>query len=91
MASIPLVFIPVRYLIVAGIWAITAMSSPFFTAIGKAFLTIALEYAVVIERISPIYIDKFMFKLVTVYIPFLHKVLRWVPFIKGYIPTEEYY
>ena len=91
LGSIPLVLIPIRYLMVAGLWGLTALSSPFFMAVGKAVLTVALEYAFVIERLAPSYIDTFLINLYTKYIPTIHAFLRWIPLVNGYIPSEQEY
>lgn len=55
---LPLIVIPVRYLMVAGMWGLTSLSSPFCIYVGKSFLEVGLEYAIVMERIAPAYIDK---------------------------------
>ena len=34
---LPLLVIPVRYIVVAGLWASVAIHSPFFVAVGQAF------------------------------------------------------
>ena len=55
---LPLIFIPIRYLMVAGLWGLVSLSSPFCMTLAKSFLEVGLEYAVILERIAPSYLDK---------------------------------
>jgi hypothetical protein len=38
LGAIPLMFIPFRYIIAAGLWGIVSLSSPFFCAVFKSLL-----------------------------------------------------
>jgi hypothetical protein len=55
VGMLPLLFIPLRYVIVAGMWGLTSLSSPFFVAVGQAIIQLMLEYGIVFERMAPIY------------------------------------
>ena len=87
LAMLPLIIIPLRYLIVAGMWGLTCSSSPFFMAIGKSLLQVGLEYGIVLERFAPAYIDGVLWKIEMVYIPRVQAFLRWVPYVSRYIPS----
>ena len=53
IATIPLIFIPIRYIIVVGLWSAVGMNSPFFSALVKSFIQISLEYGIILERALP--------------------------------------
>lgn len=91
LCMLPLIVIPLRYLIVAGMWGLTGLSSPFFMAVGKSLLQVGLEYGIVLERFAPAYIDGVLWKVEMVYIPRVQAVLRWVPYVCRYIPTAQQY
>ena len=68
-ASIPIIFIPFRFIILIGIWGAVGMNSPFFVAVLKSFIQILLEYGLVIERSLPNYMEKFNYNLEYAWIP----------------------
>lgn len=69
LGMLPVIFIPLRYVAVAGMWGLASLSSPFFMAVFKSLLQVALEYGVVLERVVPVYIESLMWKMEMVYIP----------------------
>lgn len=89
--SIPLMLIPLRYLIVLAMWSFTATNSPFIMAITKSIIQIALEYGITIERLFPAYAETMLYKIEVVYIPRAQMILRWIPYVKGYIPSVLVY
>ena len=89
---LPVMVIPLsalRYIIVAGMWGLTALSSPFFMTYGKSLLQILMEYGLVLERIAPAYIEYAILKIENEYIPRLHAFLRWIPYVSRYIPSIQ--
>jgi len=90
-ASIPMMLIPLRYLIVLAMWSYTATNSPFIMAITKSIIQIALEYGITIERLFPTYAENMLYKIEVVYIPRMQMILRWIPYVKGYIPSVLVY
>jgi hypothetical protein len=86
--AIPLLFIPVRYFLVLGLWATVSLSSPFCVALRQGLVQIVLEYGIVVERVMPVYMNSLHAKLETVYIPRIVWVLSWVPIVNRYLPTQ---
>lgn len=89
VALLPMLFIPARYFVVAGLWGIVSLSSPFCIAIGKSLIQISIEYGIVLERTLPPYIDELFFKIEHVYIPRTQAILRWVPIVRRYVPAVK--
>ena len=90
-ASIPVIFVPFRYIVLAGIWGAVGMNSPFFVALMKSFIQILLEYGLVIERSLPNYMEQFNFNLEFVWIPRVQAILRWIPYVRQYVPSLNDY
>lgn len=76
---IPVLFIPIRYFIVAGLWGLVSLSSPFCKAIGQAILQLAIEYEIG-RRLSEIYerFENGQFHFYSIVGTFL----SWIPFLK---------
>jgi hypothetical protein len=89
--QLPLIFVPLRYLLVAGLWGLVSLSSPFCMAVAKSLIQVALEYGVVLERVLPSYIEGALVRIESVYIPRIQAILRWVPYINKYIPDAQSY
>ena len=66
---LPLYLIPLRYIIVIGLWLAVAAHSPFWVALGKALMQIGLEYGIVLERWLPGYTYDLFSRCKYVYIP----------------------
>lgn len=81
VGSLPILIIPLRYIIVAGLWGLVSLSSPFCMAVAKSWIQVALEYGVVLERVLPGYIEGAMIRFENVYLPKIYMILRWVPYI----------
>ena len=90
-ASIPLLFIPTRYLVVLSLWAMAGLSSPFLLAVCKSLFQITMEYAITAERFIPPMVENFVERVETVHIPRIQAILRWVPFVARYIPSADDY
>lgn len=86
--AIPLLFIPLRYFLVLGLWGTVSLSSPFCVALRQGLVQIVLEYGIVMERVMPVYMNSFHAKMETVYIPRIVWVLSWVPIVNRYLPTQ---
>ena len=81
VALVPLWVIPLRYLIVAGLWLIVSLSSPFCVAVGRSILQLLIEYGIVLERMVPTYMTDLMERIDKVYIPRAQRIMRWIPFL----------
>lgn len=88
LATLPILLIPLRYIVVAGIWGGMAVNSPFAMAVGQAILQILIEYGIVFERKAPILMNTFHHKLEHVYIPRAKYILSWIPYASRYLPLE---
>ena len=85
--ALPLVFVPVRYFLVAGLWGAVSLSSPFCVAVRQGLVQLTLEYGIVIERVMPVYMNHIHLKMETVYIPRILWLLRWIPVLNRYLPS----
>lgn len=54
LATLPILLVPLRYIIVVGMWGGMAVNSPFAMAVGQAIFQILIEYGIVFERKAPI-------------------------------------
>lgn len=88
---LPLYVIPFRFVLVAGLWGLVSLSSPFCVAVFKALIQITLEYGIIFERYMPGIIAATHEKFEVDYIPRVLAIMRWIPFVWNYIPTEEDY
>lgn len=86
--TLPLIFIPLRYIVVLGLWGTVSLSSPYCVAFRQGVIQLALEYGIVLERFLPTYMNQFMIKCDAVYIPRLVYILSWIPVINRYLPTQ---
>jgi hypothetical protein len=84
---LPMLIIPVRYFIVAGLWGIVSLSSPLCIAISKSLIQIMMEYGIVLERTLPVYTTDLLDRIENVYIPRTLAILRWVPIVRRYVPS----
>jgi len=89
IGMLPLLVIPLRYLMVAGLWGVTSLSSPFFMAVFKSLAQIGLEYGIVFERLAPAYTEAILWKIEMVYLPTIQAILRWIPIINRYVPGTK--
>ena len=96
VALVPLWIIPLRYLVVAGLWLLVSLSSPFCVAVGRSILQLLMEYGIVLERTVPTYMNELMERIDKVYIPRAQRIMRWIPFVCRWIepaaivrPMEE--
>ena len=85
-ALVPLWIIPIRYMVVVGLWGLVASHSPFFVSVGRSLLELGLEYGIMIERVFPKRMSRFQCDLETCYIPRIVAVWRWIPVFSWYIP-----
>ena len=69
LALIPLWIIPLRYLVVIGLWLGVSVSSPFCVAVFRSFLQLGIEYGIVLERTVPTYMSELFERIDKVYIP----------------------
>ena len=88
LGLLPLVFIPKRYLIVAGLWGAVGANSPFFMSIAMALAQLGLEYGIIFERKAPAYMTHIHEKLLTVWMPRMVSILSWIPYVNRYLPTN---
>lgn len=47
-----------------------------------------LEYGIVLERVMPVYMNHVHFKMETVWVPRILWVLKWVPVLNRYLPSQ---
>lgn len=85
LGMLPILVIPLRYLIVVGMWGAMAQNSPFLCALSASMLQIGIEYGIVFERKAPIIMTKVHWKLVNVYIPRIKYIISWVPYLNRYV------
>mmetsp|Transcript_7459 Transcript_7459/g.12609 ORF Transcript_7459/g.12609 Transcript_7459/m.12609 type:complete len:500 (-) Transcript_7459:99-1598(-) len=86
LGLVPLWLIPLRYFIVLGIWGGVGAQSPFFMAIARSLLELALEYGIILETFLPSYMNDLHYRVEFVYIPRLVRVWRWLPLLNRLIP-----
>jgi hypothetical protein len=89
LGMIPLWIIPLRYLVVAGLWLTVSMSSPFCMAIFRSLLQLGMEYGIVLERVVPTYMSELFERIDTVYIPRAQRVMRWIPIVRRYVAVPQ--
>lgn len=85
---LPLLLIPLRYIIVIGLWLAVAAHSPCWLALGKALMQIGLEYGIVIERWLPGYMDDLFTRCKYVYIPKILYFISWIPLLNRCLPPK---
>lgn len=86
LGALPLLLVPLRYVVVLGMWGFVASFSPFLVAVGQAIAQIMIEYGIVFERLAPGYMTEFHHRFETVYIPRLIYFLSWIPYVNRYLP-----
>lgn len=89
IALIPLWIIPLRYLVVAGLWLSVSLSSPFCVAVGRSILQLSIEYGIVIERMVPTYMNDLFERIDKVYIPRAQRIMRWIPILNRYVEAPS--
>ena len=89
IALIPLWIIPLRYLVVAGLWLSVSLSSPFCVAVGRSILLLSIEYGIVIERMVPTYMNDLFERIDKVYIPRAQRIMRWIPILNRYVEAPS--
>lgn len=67
---------------VIGLWGAVAIHSPFWVAIGKALVQLALEYGIVLERWLPNYMEGLLYRLEHKYLPKIKYAISWIPFLR---------
>jgi hypothetical protein len=82
---IPLWIIPLRYLVVIGLWGSVSLSSPFWLAVGRSICQLSIEYGIVLERVVPTYMNELFERIDTVYIPRAQRIMRWIPILRRYV------
>ena len=87
--ALPLFIVPIRYLVVMGLWLVVSLSSPFCVAIGQAIIQILIEYGLVMERVLPVYMSHFHHKMENVYVPRVKSILSWIPIVNRYLPADR--